>query len=61
MTRYLFYSYNEHNGAINFNYVDENGNRSNHCYMGYSLRRALQVFRWRNNLYYKHINVLPLN
>lgn len=60
MTRYLFYSYNEHNGAINFNYIDENGNRSNHCFMCYSLRKAIQVFRWRNNLSYKHITIQQL-
>lgn len=61
MTRYLFYSFNEQNGAINFNYIDENGNRSTHKYMGYSLRKALQVFRWRNNLDYKHIKVQKLD
>ncbi len=61
MTRYLFYSLNEHNGAINFNYIDENGNRSTHNYMGYSLRKAIQVFRWRNNLDYKHITIQKLS
>lgn len=60
MTRYLFYSYNDHNGAITFNYVDENGNRSSHNYIGYSLNKALRVFRWRNNLDYKHIKVQKL-
>lgn len=60
MARYLFYSYNDHNGAIILDYIDEYGNRSSHNYIGYSLNKALRVFRWRNNLDYKHIKIQKL-
>lgn len=60
MTRYLFYSYNDHNGAITFDYVDENGNRSMHKYICYSLKRTLRAFHWGNNLDYKHITTQKL-
>lgn len=58
--RYLFYHYNDRNGALILDYIDENGNRSNYCFMYYSLRKAIRVFRWRNNLSYKHITVQQL-
>ena len=59
MERYIYY-YTNCQGAIIFDYTDEKGNQSHHSFMGYSLRKALQLFRWRNNLDYKHITVKKL-
>ena len=59
MERYLFYHTN-YQGAIIIDYTDENGNKTHDSFIGYSLRKALRVFHWRNNLNYKHITVQKL-
>lgn len=53
--RYL-YCYYLH-GALILKYTDENGYRTTHRYLLYTLREAIKLFRKRHGLRYKHITV----
>ncbi|MCX4362385.1 MAG: hypothetical protein OSJ74_03220 [Clostridia bacterium] len=57
--RYLFYHYNS-GGYLILEYQDEYGGYIDHCYMYYSLREAIKLFRERYGLRYKHITVQKL-